>query len=51
MKLFDILHDILIVNIVNNFGRGTSKLQELVPNPFDYINKICSKQTKLVSSS
>ena len=26
--------------------RGTSKLLELVPNPFDDINKICSKQTK-----
>ena len=25
--------------------RGTSKLLELVPNPFDDINKICSKQT------
>jgi hypothetical protein len=25
------------------FGRGTSKLPELVPNPFEYINKICSK--------
>ena len=24
--------------------RGTSKLLELVPNPFDDINKICSKQ-------
>ena len=27
--------------------RGTSKLLELVPNPFDDINKICSKQTAL----
>ena len=26
--------------------RGTSKLLELVPNPFDDINNICSKQTK-----
>ena len=26
--------------------RGTSKLLELVPNPFDDINKICSKPTK-----
>ena len=26
--------------------RGTSKLSELVPNPFDNINKICSKQNK-----
>ena len=26
--------------------RGTSKLLELVPNPFDDINKICSKQNK-----
>ena len=25
--------------------RGTSKLLELVPNPFDDINKICSKQS------
>jgi hypothetical protein len=35
-----------IVNIVNYFGRGTSKLSELVPNPFEYmyINEICSKQ-------
>ena len=24
--------------------RGNSKLLELVPNPFDDINKICSKQ-------
>ena len=24
--------------------RGTSKLSELVPNPFDDTNKICSKQ-------
>ena len=27
--------------------RGTSKLLELVPNPFDDINKICSKQILL----
>ena len=26
---------------------GTSKLLELVPNPFDDINKICSKHIKL----
>ena len=26
--------------------RGTSKLLELVPNPFDDINKICSKQNR-----
>ena len=28
--------------------RGTNKLLELVPNPFDDINKICSKQNFLL---
>ena len=28
--------------------RGTSKLLELVPNPFDDINKICSKQATVL---
>jgi hypothetical protein len=27
-------------------GKGTSKLPELVPHPFEYFNKICSKQKK-----
>ena len=27
--------------------RGTSKLLEVFPNPFDYINKRCSKQYKI----
>ena len=31
--------------------RGTSKLLELVPNPFDDINKICSKQTNILINS
>ena len=31
---------------VTALRRGTSKLLELVPNPFDDINKICSKQSK-----
>ena len=29
----------------NSLRRGTSKLLELVPNPFDLFNKLCSKQT------
>ena len=29
--------------------RGTSKLLERVPNPFDDINKICSKQKQKTS--
>ena len=29
--------------------RGTSKLLELVPNPFDDINKICSKHIQCAS--
>ena len=28
----------------NSLRRGTSKLLELVPNPFDLFNKLCSKQ-------
>ena len=27
----------------NSLRRGTSKLLELVPNPFDLFNKLCSK--------
>lgn len=35
------LHDILLY-----LWRGTCKLQELVSNPFDSFNIICSKQGK-----
>ena len=31
--------------------RGTSKLLELVPNPFDDNNKICSKQRESIICS
>ena len=31
----------------NSLRRGISKLSELVPNPFDLFNKLCSKQLKL----
>jgi hypothetical protein len=38
------LHTCIAYVHLRNKGRGTSKFTELVPHPFKYINKICSKQ-------